>query len=117
MRDNFVTTAEWVRWLNVENQTLRLAMARAGYVLDEGREDITATGALSYALNDPMAVLGVYEYTDGQRYRRLRHSDHMDGAGFHDEVTTGAASVYRVYWDEANAGLRIRFWPIPTSGL
>jgi hypothetical protein len=32
-------------------------------------------------------------------------------------MTTGAASVFRVYWDEANDGLRIRFWPIPTSGL
>jgi hypothetical protein len=116
MRDNFVTTTEWVRWLNVENQQLRLAMARAGWVLDEGREDITANGALSYTLNDPLCVLGVYEYDGQTRYRRLRHSDLMDGAGYHDEVTNGAASTFRVYWDASNGALRIRFWPIPTSG-
>lgn len=119
MHDNFVTPTQWLRWFNVENRALALYIARSGYVLKEGREDlvggttINASGEAS--ISEPLAVLGVY-HLDSGRYRRLRHSDNMDGAGFIDTVTTGDARYFRVF-QNTNGEVTLQFWPIPTSGI
>jgi hypothetical protein len=115
MRDSdFVTPTDWLRWANLEKYALDVTIARAGIILKEGREDITATGAAQYEINDPIAVLGVYELRDG-RYRRLRSSDTMDGAGFHQTNVTGQGQIYRVFQNTLGK-ISIQFYPIPTDG-
>lgn len=111
---NHVTQIELLRWLNVENHKLATFIARAGYVLQQGREDITANGASEYSITDPICILGVYQLEAG-RYRRLRQSDFQDGAGRIDTVTTGDATVYRVYQNSSNQ-TTLEFYPKPSSG-
>lgn len=118
MRDNFVTTTEWLRWLNVEYKMLENYILRHGYALRESREDITANGAESYDIEDPMVVLGVYELMSSGRQRRLRHSDVMDGAGhvyFSTAGPTGSASTFNIIQAGDNE-VKIRFHPRPASG-
>jgi hypothetical protein len=114
MHDNFVTSTQWLRWLNVEYRALALFILRSGYVFTENTETITANGSLTYEFNEPLVILGVYEYKD-QRYRRIEHSDMMDGAGNIDEVTTGPARFFRVY-QAASGKVGMQLWPIPQSG-
>lgn len=112
---DFVNTEEWLRWLNVERQALDVRIAREGLVLREAQETITATGAFEYSISDPLAVLGVYQLKDGY-YRRLRHSDLMDGAGYQDlGVTHGDPVMFRITQNTDNE-ITIRFYPNPTTG-
>lgn len=114
----FVTTAEWVRWLNVENRWLAKFVARSGYVMFESPLTIAATGAVSYPLtvgdHDPLAILGVYEYVGG-RYRRLKQGDVFDGPPHVDTTTAGSAEYFRV-WQSSTTILSISFFPNPATG-
>lgn len=111
---NHVSETEYVRQLNVDLPVLASMIARHGYVLKMGREDIAADGSLQYEIADPIAILGVYELDSG-RYRRLQHSDIYDGAGFIDNVTTGPATMFGVTQNSGDQ-TTIKFWPIPDSG-
>jgi hypothetical protein len=114
MHDDFVTDAQWILWANIENQKLWSFVARCGYVIREDREDIPATGATQYTFNEPAAILGVYELV-GSRYRRIRHSDAQDGAGYINTGTNGQATMFRVF-QNTNGQVSLQLWPVPTSG-
>jgi len=114
MQDDFVDTALWLAWANLERVMLENVIARSGYILKEERTDITATGASEYNVADPVAIIAVYEFANG-RYRRLRPSDIMDGAGRLTTTAVGPASTYRVY-QNTNGNVSIEFFPNPASG-
>jgi hypothetical protein len=114
MSDNFVTQAEWIRWANVENRKLAAFIARTGWVLQEDVHDVVADGSAVYSVPEVMAILGVYEMSGG-RYRRLRHSDIMDGAGRIAEDIRGTAMRWRVTQNAAGT-LDLHLHPRPSSG-
>ena len=118
VQDDFVTTTQWLKWADIEQTLLDAFLLRHGYVLREDQEIITSTGATpgQYTLvdfPDPLAILGVYQFSNG-RFRRLRPSDLMDGAGHIDWVTTGSAQVYRLF--QNSDALTLELWPAPPAG-
>src|SRR5262245_3174961 len=110
----FVSQTDWLRWLNVEKYALDVAIARAGMVLRQALVTITATGAASYPIDDPLAIVGVYELKDS-RYRRLRAADTVDSALFSDPLAHDAAVRYSVVQEDDNQ-LAIQLWPRASSG-
>ncbi len=121
MTDNFVTSTQWLRWLNVENRRLEAFIARTGYVLHEKTQVITADGSQGYSISpEPMVILGVYEYKSN-RLRRLKHSDLMDGAGLTDLNVVGPAQTFRFAQtdddvDTGEGNLNLFFFPAPAEG-
>lgn len=120
MRDSdFVTPTDWFRWCNLEKYALDSYIARNGIILKENTVTITvgtttAVSAGAYELDDPLAIVGVFELLDG-RWRRLRSSDAVDGAGRIGD-TAGQASVWRII-QATGSKLVIQFYPIPASGV
>lgn len=123
MRDSdFVTPTDWLRWANQEKNALDVFIARNGIILAEAREDFVAGTDIDQfgqaTMNEPVAVLGVYEIDSGGYFRRLRSSDQMDGAGFRvfsSQVSNGPAEIYRVF-QNSGGQITFEFYPIPTSG-
>lgn len=121
MQDSFVTPTTWLRWFNLERWMLDLFIARSGYVLKQTISTIAADGSSGYDISDALVILGVYELTDSNVYRRLRHSDLMDGAGHIDYVagasSSGAAQTFNIAWRPgASTNTTVTLYPIPTTG-
>lgn len=115
IRDNFVTQTEWLRWANTEHKWLQGFVARAGYVLFENSENITADGSISYNIDEPLVILGVYEVLSSGTYRRLRHADVMDGPPLRDVGVYGPADTFRVS-QNTNDQVTVSFYPRPQTG-
>jgi hypothetical protein len=118
MRDNFVTPAEWLAWFNVERRWLDQFIARHGLVNAETSVSITTDGSTAtYPLNDPLAILGVYELRSGF-YREVKPSDTMGLAADHiaaPGVVVSPATKYRAF-QGASGQVEITFYPTPAAG-
>lgn len=115
MRDNFVTSTEWLRWLNVERYLLDVFLARNGVLTQQNTATVTANGAASYTITAPMAVLGVYEYKNS-RYRRLKAADAIDGAHRQSDITGNTANFYSLLTTSGSEDLQLILYPNPSSG-
>lgn len=125
MHDDFVTTAQWLAWLNYEHRALTLFIARSGYVHMMEQGTVTATGDLEYTPvftptdgvgnQDPVAILGVFETdTSTGTRRRLLHANLVDRPPY--SGTVGPARYYNLYRKRDDGLLRIVFHPNPASG-
>lgn len=112
---NFVSETEWIRWFNVENKRLQLLIAKAGWVVKYQSYFITADGTnpASYAVTEPMIVLGVWEMKDNG-YRRLKPADGLD-VGFPGSLTTGDAKYFAVA-SGTGGNAFVTLFPAPLSG-
>lgn len=110
----FVTAAQWLRWLNLEHRMFSAWLARQGYANEIATVSHTAdgTGAFATALEDPIAIIGVWELV-GTRYRALRSGDALQYQA--NGTTTGAASHYYLS-DRADGSYNVVLFPRPTSG-
>lgn len=138
VHDNFVSETEWLNWLNQEQYSLQLFLARSGWALpfdttvatigtDEwslatdgaAATDVATTAAGHYVftptLADVMAVVCIHESTSSG-LRRLTYNDNVS---FQKQLVgstnvTGHATEYRLrmYGNELHAD----FYPTPSSG-
>lgn len=109
----FVTTAQWLRWANLEHRMFYAWLARQGYANNPDTAAHTADGTGTFtAIQDPMVILGVWEST-GQTYRPLRAIDQLR---FQEHGTvTGPAHYYAVF-DAGDGGMTLSLAPKPSSG-
>lgn len=137
VHDNFVSEAEWLRWLNQEQYALRLFMARAGWTLpfDTTTATITSTGwslvtdgasaaevartaaghyVFTPTLADVMAIVSIHELNSGA-FRRLSFNNAVDflRQSINGTTFTGHATDYRLrmYGNEVHAD----FFPTPAQ--
>lgn len=109
----FVTTAQWLRWANLEHRMFYAWLARHGYVYDPAPASHTADGTGQFGdVTDPMVILGVWEL-QGTRYRPLRSVDQVEYQGWGS--ATGPASVYTAV-DRGDGDVAIVMAPRPSSG-
>ncbi len=121
MADNFVTPTTWLRWFNLERWKLDVFIARSGYVLKQSASTISANGSTAYDIADALVILGVYELRSDNTFRRLKHSDSLDGAGHIDFVAgasaSGPATTFAIHARPgASTAVSVALYPIPTSG-
>lgn len=118
MRDDFVTLSQWMYWMNVEHRSLQVRIARMGYVLQESSVDITAVGDVSYPIDEPLAVIGVYEVTSAGFYRRLRAVNPQDGHRQATNAAIGPAQEWIARRDPTpiSTFLNVSFFPNPSQG-
>lgn len=123
MHDDFVTESQWLAWVNVEHRAFLYFLARSGYILRVASTDIVANGQGEYVLVDePLAIIGVWEQTSDGRMRPLRYNNLIEGTrqmGDGAGPDRGAAKEFVVTWegeDDPSAAFRVNFWPEPDSG-
>ena len=118
MHDDFVTQTQWLRWATVENDALAVKVAQLGYVLNESFTDITITGADSYPIDEPLAVVGVYEITTNNLLRRVHSVNPFDGHRQTTNTIIGPARQFsfRRSTSSGNTTILMNMFPNPTSG-
>lgn len=137
MHDNFVSPTEWLAWLNQEQRTLRLFLARSGWALpfDTTTATITAAGwslvtdgaaavpvsrsaaghhVFTPTLADVMAVVCVHESQSGRLFR-LSYKDSVNflRQTIQGTVSQGHATDFRMrmYGNE----IHMDFYPTPLA--
>jgi hypothetical protein len=119
MQDNFVTTTQWLAWLNYERQALEIFLNRTGWVTnlrttqlisDNGSYTVAGDG---YALTGVvMAVAGVYQYDQGT-FRRLTLRPSVDVMS---DSTEQQGTPYHYSLEQDGDDTVIRLHPRPDSG-
>lgn len=113
-----VTDATLLQWVNYEHRNLQAHFLRLGLVLSESSEDITLTGAATYAMTaDPMAILSV-DLVEGDNLIPMRSSHTSSVYRYADNSTSagwGNATYYRVQVNDTGT-VTFKFYPNPSSG-
>lgn len=71
MHDEFVNTAKWLYFANSSLNKLWVKLIRSGFPPAVSYTDITITGATSYTIAEPSAIIAVYEMQSATNYYRL----------------------------------------------
>lgn len=114
MEDNFVTSAQWVQWANVENRRLAGVVAGLGYPLFENNEPITLNGSAQYSLPEPLALIAVYFAESDGRWRKLRLDHPVQNQG--TAANYGTPVSYHVFRN-TNGNITFQFHPNPATGI
>lgn len=111
----FVKQENLLLWLNQHHRMFRSKLLRLGTVLSEATEDITLTGATSYAMTaDPMAILSVDLVKNGRLYN-IPPANPIVGYRYETTDYSNGPSYYRVIENDTGT-LSLNFYPSPTSG-
>lgn len=118
MHDSFVTTNQWLAWLNTEIRALDIFMARAGWVLPAATVATDTSAPYGFTIAaETLAIVGVWEEING-RYRLLRpmHPVEFQQQNATTGVATGAAQNYMVTNTPSADTLTVSLFPRPLSG-
>ena len=116
--DSFVTTPQWLAWLNTEIRALDIFMARAGYPQRTATASTDTSAPYGFSITgETLAIMGVWEEING-RYRLLRpmHPVEFQRQSVTAGNITGAANWYRVSHSDTADTLTVELYPRPTSG-
>lgn len=116
MHDGFPSTATWLYFLNAELNKLWVRLIRSGYPPTVTYTAVTATGATSYTITEPSAVIAVYgTKTSGANTQYFN----IPVKRVWQQTRIRASTYpYEVYLSSAiDTGLlNIKFFPNPPSG-
>ena len=118
MHDSFVTTNQWLAWLNTEIRALDIFMAREGWVQASATATTDTSAPYSFTLAaEVLCVVGVWEEING-RYRLLRpmHPVQFQKQDLTTGSLTGAAQYYNVTRTPSADTLTVSLYPRASSG-
>jgi hypothetical protein len=112
--DNFVTTAQWLSWVNVFNKQLAVMVAQLGYPYHQYDETITITGSSTYTVDEPLAILGLYRVREDGKLKKLKLMNPVEGRVL-GSATSGEAEKW---WIQRNTDndVTISVYPVPPVG-
>lgn len=109
---DFLKTSEWLYHANAEIKKLNVKLVRGGFPPSVTSETITANGSAQYNIDQPMAVIAMYEIIGDTYYRvpiKPKWKQH--------KVVTGTHPVECYAFPNTSIGkLSFSFYPNPTSG-
>ena len=113
MHDGFPNNTTWLYWLNAELRKLWVKIVRGGYPISLSRVVTNSTGASSYLITEPMAIIGIYELVGGDKYYKVP----IKPSWAQYRITTSAhpREVY-VTPAVATGQVTLNFYPTPPSG-
>ena len=114
MHDDFISPQEWIDRFNASKMKFERMRVTKGYISNNIMELITITGALSYAIPDPLAILAIFEL-DAQRFRPVEFADPIYGGLRRGVGQLGPAVEARIY-QNTNGITTVEFYPTPQVG-
>lgn len=113
MHDSFPDAVNWMHFLNAEYRKLWIKIVRAGYPITINRVVVTSTGATSYTIPEPTAILGVFELHNSDSYYKIpirpMWSQYAVKTGTHPKEVYVSPNV--------TAGtITLNFYPTPPTG-
>jgi hypothetical protein len=113
MHDSFPDGPNWMYFLNAEYRKLWVKIVRAGFPITVNRVIVTSTGATSYTIPEPSAVLGIFELYNSNSYYKIpirpMWSQYAISTGTHPKAVYVSPNV-------AAGTLTLNFYPTPASG-
>ena len=115
MNDNFVSTAQWIYWANTANRELAVKVAQLGVPYGLYETTINLTGATTYAISEPLAIVAVYFVQSDGTYKRLKGINPVQKR-FVSTTSTGDPRQFHVRATPSTGEVEFKFFPNPTSG-